>query len=311
MRIFDALDGINLEDAATATVENNLIQNSGGIVLGLFDSAMSAIVRNNILESVDFGILGSLSESEIVENQVRLGENRNLSNLPVGADPAGIGIQLVSNSENVTLANNAIENAPVGIVVEPDVTNAFLENNSFSNTPEEIRVMASNNSAVAVVENQPVINIITGSSEADRLEGTDGNDLLFSGEGVDTLTGGTGRDIVVYATVNSSGTASDRMTDFSFAPDGDAIALTENLSGVSGGTPVTLSKASVMDGTETVIVDTQASILAITSSNARIGYATDTGKLYIDDDGDFTSGAIARIDLGIGNLTADHIMFLD
>lgn len=311
VRIIDALDGINLEDAATATVENNLIQNSGGIVLGLFDSNMSAIVRNNTLDSVDFGILGSLSESEVAENQVSLGENRNLSNLPVGADPAGSGIQLISSSENVTLANNAIDNAPVGIVVEPDVTNAFLENNSFSNTPEEIRVMASNNPVVAVVENQPVINIITGSSDADSLQGTDGNDLLFPGDGVDTLTGGTGQDIVVYATVNSSETASDRMTDFSFGPDGDAIALTENLSGVTGGTPVILSKASVMDGTETVILDTQANILAITSSNARIGYATDTGKLYIDEDGDFTSGAIARIDLGIGTLTADNIMFLD
>lgn len=171
--------------------------------------------------------------------------------------------------------------------------------------------MASNNPAVAAVENQALINIITGSSDGDSLQGTDGNDLLFPGDGVDTLTGGTGQDIFVYATSNSPGTASDRMTDFSFGPDGDAIALTQNLSGVPGGTPVILSKASVMDGTETVILDTQANILAITSSNARIGYATDTGKLYIDEDGDFTSGAIARIDLGIGNLTADHIRFLD
>ncbi|MCT7955575.1 right-handed parallel beta-helix repeat-containing protein [Laspinema palackyanum] len=311
VRVLDALDGINLEDAATATVENNLIQGSGGIVLGLFDSAMSAIVRHNTLDSVDFGILGSLSESEVEENQVRLGENRNLSNLPVGADQQGSGIKLVSNSENVTLANNAIENAPVGIVVEPEVTNAFLENNRFSNTPEELRVMASRNPAIAVVENQPQINIITGSSDADSLQGTEGNDLLFLGDGVDTLTGGKGQDIFVYATVNSPGTASDRITDFSFGADGDAIAFTENLSGVSGGTPVTLSKASLMDGTERVIVDTQANILAMTSSNARIGYATDTGKLYIDDDGDFTSGAIARVDVGIGNLTADNIMFLD
>ncbi len=311
VRIFDALDGINLEDAATATVENNLIQNSGGIVLGLFDSTMSATVRNNTLESVDFGILGSLAESAVEDNQVRLGENGNLSNLPVGSDPDGIGIKLVSNSENVTLANNAIENAAVGILVEPEVTNAFLENNSFSNTPEELRVMASNNPAIAVVDNPAQINIITGSSDADSLEGTDGNDLLFPGDGVDTLTGGKGQDVVVYATVNSPGTASDRMTDFSFGPDGDAIAFTENLTGVSGGTPVTLSKASEIEGTETVIVDIQANILALTSSNARIGYATDTGKLYIDDDGDFTSGAIARLDLGIGTLTADNLMFLD
>ena len=311
VRIFDALDGINLEDAATATVENNLIQGSGGIVLGLFDSTMSAIVRNNTLDSVDFGILGSLSESEVEDNQVRLGENGNLSNLPVGADLEGIGIKLVSNSENVTLANNVIENAAIGIVVEPEVTNAFLENNRVSNTDEEIRVMASNNPAVAAVENQPQINIITGSSGEDSLQGTDGNDLLFPGDGVDTLTGGKGQDIFVYATTNSLGTASDRITDFTFGSDGDAIALTENLSGVSQGTPVTLSKASVMDGMETVILDTQANILAITSSNARIGYATDTGKLYVDDDGDFTSGAIALVDLGIGNLTADNIMFLD
>lgn len=311
LRIFDAIDGINLEDAATATVENNLIQGSGGIVLGLFDSTMSAIVRNNTLDSVDFGILGSLFESEVEDNQVRLGENGNLSNLPVGADPEGVGIQLGSNSENVTLANNAIENASIGIVVEPEVTNAFLENNQVSNTDEEIRVMASNNPAVAAVENQPQINIITGSIGDDSLQGTDGNDLLFPGNGVDTLTGGKGQDIFVYATTNSLGTASDRITDFTFGSDGDAIALTENLSGVSGGTPVTLSKASVMDGMETVILDTRANILAITSSNARIGYATDTGKLYVDDDGDFTSGAIALVDLGIGNLTADNIMFLD
>ncbi|MGL5196576.1 MAG: NosD domain-containing protein [Chroococcales cyanobacterium] len=311
LRIFDAIDGINLEDAATATVENNLIQGSGGIVLGLFDSNMSAIVRNNTLDSVEFGILGSLSDSEVEDNQVRLGENGSLSNLPVGADREGIGINLVSNSENVTLANNAIENAPIGIVIEPEVTNALLENNRVSNTSEEIRVMASNNPAIAVVENQPQINIITGSSGPDSLQGTDGNDLLFPGDGVDTLTGAQGQDIFVYATTNSPGTASDRITDFTFGSDGDAIALTENLSGVSRGTPVTLSKASVMDGTETVILDTRANILAITSSNARIGYATDTGKLYVDDDGDFTSGAIALVDLGIGNLTSDNIMFLD
>ncbi len=311
VRVLDAIDGINLEAAASATVENNLIQGSGGIVLGLFDSPISAIVRNNTLDGVDFGIWGALSESEIEENQVKLGENTNLSNLAVTSNREGSGITLLSNSENVTLTNNAIEDAAIGIVVESEVTNAFLDNNSFSNTPEEIRLMAGENPAIASMDNQTQINIITGSITADRLEGTDANDLLFPGDEMDTLTGGKGQDIFVYATANSPGTSSDRITDFSFGAPGDAIALTQNLSGVAGGTAVSIAKASLLDGTENLIIDTEANILAVTGSSAQIAYATNTGKLYIDDDGDFTSGAIARVNLGIGNLTADHIMFLD
>jgi Ca2+-binding RTX toxin-like protein len=309
VRIFDAIDGINLEDAASAIIENNVLRGSGGIVLGLFDSTMRATVRNNILEGVEFGILGALSESDIEDNQVILGNTTNLT--LTSDDRDGVGIKLVSNSQNVTLANNAIANAQVGIVVASEVMNATLEDNQFSNTPEEIRLMAGNNPALVVIENQPVMNIITGSSGNDSLDGTSRNDLIFPGNGVDTLTGGKGQDIFVYATRNPSGTQSDRITDFSFGPQGDAIALTKNLSAFSSETSVNLSKASLIDGTETVIVDTEENILAITRSNARIGYATDTGKLYVDNDGNFTAGAIALVDLGIGSLTPNNILFLD
>lgn len=312
VRVLGATDGINLEDAATATIENNAIEGGGGIILGLFTSATEAIVRNNTLTDVNFGIWGGLSDSQIESNVVTIADNPNLGNL--GLDEAS-GIYLASNSSDVRVENNAIANAEIGIFVASDVTNAAVNNNSFSNSEREIAVSAEADgavpSSVGISNPDRGMNIITGSESEDSLMGTEGSDLLFSGAGIDILTGGEAADLFVYGAIATNATGNDTIADFSFGQGGDAIAIAQNLSGVSGGTTPVLKTASLLDGTENSIVDTEENLLGITDTPARIAYATDTGKLYVDEDGNFSAGAIAMVDLGTGNFTASNLIFLD
>ncbi|MEB3825883.1 NosD domain-containing protein [Phormidium sp. CCY1219] len=328
VRLWGAMDGINLEEAASALVENNLIEGGGGIIIGWFDNATEATVRNNILNEVEFGIWGSLSGSTLDNNIINAGntvsdsdagiggimvDSSIMNNQVSGYENGAIAINLESKSADVILANNTVEASDIGILISPEVQNASVGNNSFANNTEDLKVSATDpisQSASASFSTAPM-NIIIGSMGDDSLTGTENNDLLLPGQGSDTLTGGEGMDTVVYAAIATGAVSGDRLSDFSFGPEGDAIGITGNLSGLNAGTPVVLKDTSSLDGTENAIADTEANVLAVTSSSARVAYARDTGTLYFDRDGDFTTDAIAAVDIGIGNFTDSNLLFLD
>lgn len=329
VRSLGATDGINIEDAETAIIENNLIEGGSGIVVGLFTSSTSAMIRNNTLKDVNFGIWGSLTDSTIEENSVTAAETISSSDFGIGGAIADTlitnntvsgytngarGINLEANSSNVTIANNTIEASELGIVVEDEVENASVNNNFFTDTTSDLVVTTnapiSPSSSVAISPTQP-INIITGSSNDDSLVGGEDNDLLIGGKGKDTLTGGEGMDTFAYTQIDSSAATTDVITDFEFGAEGDAIAITKNITGLSAGTNVVIQNTSSLDGTENLIVDTEANILELTSTSAKVAYATDSGRLFFDKDGDFTVEAIGQVELGSGNLTANNVIFWD
>jgi len=145
---------------------------------------------------------------------------------------------------------------------------------------------------------------ITGASSSSRLDGGIGNDLLQGGSGADVLYGGVGNDqikggagadqFIFKGADMLSGT--DQLLDFNGA-EGDTITLSSSLTGLTKGAAVTfVSVAEVMRGTanleQAVIVDTMANIQSMGMvSQSHLAYATDTGSLMFDANGDWSQGS--------------------
>ena len=145
---------------------------------------------------------------------------------------------------------------------------------------------------------------ITGASSTSLLDGGIGNDGIQGGSGADVLRGGVGNDVikggagadefVFKGSDMLSGT--DRLMDFNGA-EGDSITLSASLTGLQKGAAVQFVKAAdVARGgvnlEQAVIVDTMANIQGLGSvSQAHLAYATDTGALMFDANGDWTQGS--------------------
>jgi VCBS repeat-containing protein len=145
---------------------------------------------------------------------------------------------------------------------------------------------------------------ITGASSASRLDGGIGNDLVQGGSGVDVLYGGVGSDVIkggagadqfIFKGADML-SGSDRLLDFNGA-EGDTISLSGSLTGLSKGAAVHfVTAADVAKGganlEQAVIVDTMANIQAMgTVSHSHLAYATDTGALMFDANGDWSQGS--------------------
>ena len=145
---------------------------------------------------------------------------------------------------------------------------------------------------------------ITGASSASNLDGGIGDDALQGGSGADVLQGGVGDDVIkgcggadqfIFKGADMlSGT--DQLVDFNGA-EGDSITLSSSLTGLSKGVAVQfVSAADVANGSgnleQAVIVDTMGNIQSMgTVSNSRLAYATDTGQLLFDANGDWSQGS--------------------
>ncbi len=87
----------------------------------------------------------------------------------------------------------------------------------------------------ADIAGNELANVIDGGSVIsghNLLSGGSGNDTLIGGAGWDTLTGGAGHDNFAFANIDS---ALDRVTDFDAGPLGDALDLSNLLSGYDPG----------------------------------------------------------------------------
>jgi Ca2+-binding RTX toxin-like protein len=109
-----------------------------------------------------------------------------------------------------------------------------------------------------------------GGRKADEFKGEDGNDLM---------TGGKGEDWFIFNTAPDSTTNHDTITDFT-PSDGDRIALW------IGAFPELSHVDGALDPTQFVANDGGNP----TNGNHRLVYDTATGDLFLDPDGDATSG---------------------
>jgi VCBS repeat-containing protein len=149
---------------------------------------------------------------------------------------------------------------------------------------------------------------ITGASSTSSLDGGIGNDVIQGGNGADMLHGGVGSDVIkggagadsfVFKGADMlSGT--DRLVDFNGGEGtsiGDTITLSGSLTGLQKGVAVHfVTAADVAKGganlEQSVIVDTMANIQAMgTVSHSHLAYATDTGALMFDANGDWSQGS--------------------
>ena len=145
---------------------------------------------------------------------------------------------------------------------------------------------------------------ITGASSSSTLDGGIGNDTIQGGSGIDVLHGGVGSDVIkggggadqfIFNGADMlSGT--DRLVDFNGA-EGDSISLSASLTGLTKGAAVHfVTAADVAKGganlEQAVIVDTMANIQAMgTVSHSHLAYASDTGALMFDANGDWSQGS--------------------
>jgi VCBS repeat-containing protein len=145
---------------------------------------------------------------------------------------------------------------------------------------------------------------ITGASSTSSLDGGIGNDVIQGGSGADVLHGGVGSDVIkggagadsfVFKGADMlSGT--DRLVDFNGA-DGDSLSISGSLTGLQKGVAVQFVTAADMakggaNLEQAVIVDTMANIQAMgTVSHSHLAYATDTGALMFDANGDWSQGS--------------------
>ncbi|HJU70315.1 MAG TPA: DUF4214 domain-containing protein [Paucimonas sp.] len=125
---------------------------------------------------------------------------------------------------------------------------------------------------------------LQGGVGADTIDAGAGDDLVYGGVGADVLTGGTGVDTFKYVAVaESNGDGADTITDF--ATGTDKISIEGVVAGDGTQNFINLASfatvATAGDGDNSLIGNTGA-------GNAVMGdayYATDSGQLVIDVDG--------------------------
>jgi len=163
---------------------------------------------------------------------------------------------------------------------------------------------------------------LTGWKYGDRLYGGDGNDTLSGGEGFDRLYGEAGNDMMIGGTggarmvggagvntaVGGSGTdyftfisagSADRMNVTGMS-NNDVIELDTNRSNDMTGNAFTLSQNLKYNVNITSVASASA-FNTVNFGQAGFVYRQDTGGLYYDADGKFSSGAIL-----IGTITGTN-----
>ena len=153
---------------------------------------------------------------------------------------------------------------------------------------------------------------ITGGALADVLKGGALADTLIGGGGTDALTGNGGNDQFL---LNKS-TAGNEVTiaDFNIvANNNDVFALSNAAFDGAPAVGAALTDSAVAAATNsanTILVDTLVNLTANQTATGlvRFGYAKDTGNLFYDADGNFSTDRIliattAALNLNAGNFT--------
>ena len=142
------------------------------------------------------------------------------------------------------------------------------------------------------------------------MQGGSGDDVIQGGVGDDMIQGGAGADQFIYKAVDML-RGSDQISDFN-AAEGDSIVLSNSLLGLDDGTVLEFVSANQIETEGTIntdhsmIVDTMGNILSLgIHTNARLAYATDTGDLLFDSNGDWTQGSRTITNLSLNGSASD------
>lgn len=183
---------------------------------------------------------------------------------------------------------------------------------------DEIALEASENSILdgGIGEDKLSINGASNATEMrggignDEMQGGSGNDVIQGGVGDDMIEGGAGADQFIYKAVDML-RGSDQINDFN-AAEGDSIVLSNSLLGLDEGTVLEFVSASQIatesgdNSDQSMIVDTMGNILSLgVPTNARLAYATDTGDLLFDSNGDWSQGSRTITNLSLDGSASD------
>lgn len=183
---------------------------------------------------------------------------------------------------------------------------------------DEIALEASENSILdgGIGADKLSINGASNDSEIrggignDQMQGGSGDDVIQGGVGDDMIQGGAGADQFIYKAVDML-RGSDQINDFN-ANEGDSIVLSNSLLGLDEGTVLEfVSTSQIKDEgavniDQSMIVDTMGNILSLgVPTNARLAYATDTGDLLFDSNGDWSQGSRTITNLSLNGSASE------
>ena len=124
------------------------------------------------------------------------------------------------------------------------------------------------------------------------------------------IQGGAGADQFIYKAVDML-RGSDQINDFN-AAEGDSIVLSNSLLGLDEGTVLEFVSTSqikdegAVNVDQSMIVDTMGNILSLgVPTNARLAYATDTGDLLFDSNGDWSQGSRTITNLSLNGSASE------
>ncbi len=154
---------------------------------------------------------------------------------------------------------------------------------------------------------------IDGGDGSDRIDAGAGDDTVDGSDGDDTIVGGGGADQFIFTGEGSNGDT-ESVTAFNVGQS-DVFALTSSVySGAPpvGTTALVTNAADAVDQANNIIVDTSANIAEVSLGNNRFAYATDTGELLFDSDGNWADGrgTIAEITTLNGTLVNASFAFV-
>ena len=142
------------------------------------------------------------------------------------------------------------------------------------------------------------------------MQGGSGDDVIQGGVGDDMIQGGAGADQFIYKAVDML-RGSDQINDFN-AAEGDSIVLSNSLLGLDEGTVLEFVSTSqikdegAVNVDQSMIVDTMGNILSLgVPTNARLAYATDTGDLLFDSNGDWSQGSRTITNLSLNGSASE------
>ena len=235
-------------------------------------------------------------------NGVSLNGNDGNDTLTVKVGATAAAINGVINVETIIFKEDTANNTTITTVNEVVASGATLtvDASSFTTKTLTFNGAAETNGSFK----------ITGGALVDVLTGGAGADTLTGNGGLDVLDGKGGNDQFVL----NKATAGNKVTINNFgvaSGDSDVFALSNaaftGAPAVGAALAVSLV-AGATNSANTILVDTKANLTANQTATdlVRFGYATDTGDLFYDGDGNFSAGTVLIATTAALNLNASN-----
>nr|WP_246506578.1 Ig-like domain-containing protein [Kistimonas asteriae] len=280
------------------------------MVLDASGATASERTVTGYLDGVDFGTQSGAVPVSAHSGQIAFGSNPDSTKIHSG-DVTSAGNYFHGDIDEASLYNRALTDAEVRVLGGADQTETFTyevsDGSNSSTATLDIDVMHTLDSTGAIdgtVNGETLTGTafgeqINGMAGNDTLLGLDGDDFMIGGAGNDTLTGGAGSDTFVWI-AGDEGTAStiavDTITDFDASVSGDAIDLSQLLSGetpetidqfldvavVNGSTEISIHPSGAGGDVTQKIVLQDVDLSSLGDNNAILNTMLQNGNLHLD-----------------------------